>query len=276
MTCWELICHKSETKDIVMIFSLSRAYFTLSKRVLLWITLMRRDFPEHFCKNEQCEKWYKDLYQYGAYFGVRRAINLYPEKILYIAMEDPYNHAGFGILTSRVKTGFTRCWLRFPEQNFIGLLKVVKRQKTSSTLNNSYAASVFETDGFNAIKRNFVRSSTFIYGLTKLKKYTNDDWKSVVEWIHKHFKVNLIDWQTGDITFYGELKDGYDFSFVTETPYDNNGSVRLRRSFYSKMLRYQISGTPGNNRRISCLNPHSTFNRINGQPIVIPVLQSLE
>ena len=104
----------------------------------------------------------------------------------------------------------------------------------------------------------------------------NDDWKFVVKWIHNHFKVNLIDWQTGDITFYGELKDGYDFSFVIETPYDNNGSVRLRKSFYSRMLQYQIAGTPGNNRRISCLNPHSTFNRINGQPIEIPVLQSLE
>jgi hypothetical protein len=69
---WELVIYRLSAQDVGRVFQTCRERRENSKRFSLWSVLLARDFPEHLKKfkppPEVREKWYKDLYENGAYF----------------------------------------------------------------------------------------------------------------------------------------------------------------------------------------------------------------
>lgn len=250
LSIWRLICYRLLPRDILTVFLLSKSHLVLSKQRELWSVLLNRDFPEHYaiCESKP-DQWYKDLYQYGAYFIVDSFINLYPRKILYTAFAE---HARWGVLTGRRGKGVERSYLRRPFENYVGVSRLEDHKTVDSTRLGYRSIPIPNANLVFIASSQYDPTSPNRYNLCPLKRYESRRWKPVLEWLNCHFEIETLDVQilqgnvsdlipdhTGvGVLFYfrGQLREGWVLSLAAIDPRDIEISNYLSEVVYPYAL----------------------------------------
>jgi len=294
LAAWELISRHLNAPDICTVFIMRRSHRTLRERESLWRTLRKRDFPEHvnLCPAQENGIWYRDLYQYGAYFGLRRAVNLYPEKVLFTCFQPKgwrrqrESSFDFGVLTSRVKTGFTRCWQRFPGQLDVSLVNPSELESEEHEallkMPQSSASALRDPSLYNLLFVRLPTGTNHKFKTFPLTRYDDSAYIPIVDWLHRHFFIALIDQQGGCITFFGKLRPGYELSCLQTNnrsdPEMKEWTAAIRHTTFKCTLSSSRLGVPF---FVGCVDyqyndkhPHDfrsfDFNQINGKGLKIP------
>jgi hypothetical protein len=227
----------------------------------LWSILLKRDFPEHYaiCESKP-DEWYKDLYQYGAYFIVDSSINLYPGRVVRTAFAE---NSRFGILTSRSKRGFQswnkRSYLRRPFEQYAGLSELEGYGGINSSIFKSNqllygSVVVHDTNVVFTKSAEYSYANHKLHGLCPLKRYQSRRWNPVLVWLRSVFEIETLDVQIlrgtiGDFIpdttefrtyfhFRGQLRKGHILSFATINPMDIEISDYLSTVVYPYTLGY--------------------------------------
>ena len=218
LTAWILICHRLEIRDVVSLFKTCRLLVELSAKSGLWRFLMRRDYPEHhhnMKRSENCDQWYKELHQYGAYFLIHGDTFLYPIKVEYIV---PPSNLGMRppIMTSRKSCeDATFSCLRFPGQMFVRLEDykvespfVMEEESWLAFGGRELRFGRGKTRGsFKLTERRFGRGETNC--ALELEKFDCAKWNLVVRWILMRFETEKIVCADDEIRFSGKLHHGF-------------------------------------------------------------------
>jgi len=250
---WELVCYRLETQSIVAIFKTSKMLNSLSKRLQLWSELMNRDFAVYasFLALDYREWLYKELYKYGAYFGIEEYINLYPGKILYAFF---HYDLGIGIVTSRdpLTLDTDRVYLRIPTENhvnIVGHISSINGEERDQQIEDLTFAEDNLRDKDCGYSKFQYKNGKYIFvrlskknGITfPLKKVDSSLWDLVVDWLHKHFKIERIDVFYFTVKFTGRLLEGNILSTTDPDNIYNDEMSDISKTLSQGIMNYTLT-----------------------------------
>ena len=214
---WSLVCLHVRIPDVISLFKTCRDLRSLSEKPQMWSNLMRRDFPEHFplAKPEEMAAWFKDLYQFGAFFAIQTSIPLYPYGIICIASGLQTGGKRLApdsgkVLTTRGRTSEYN-FLRLPHQNYVSLmLKTALHDYQTVYLPNVDPREV-NYCRVRSLATVFLHSRDEIrhFEMSKISPWCSTQFDDIVNWMVKHFEVQNSDYDDGEIEFIGRLRKGH-------------------------------------------------------------------
>jgi hypothetical protein len=200
---------------------------------------MKRDFPEHYLlsKTTDHKDWYKDLYEFGAYFGLRTSIPLLPHKLVCTGPGVRKNIQNkkkslaqpIKIMTTRKRTSESD-FLRYPHQNFVAL-------EDKRTLNSKQTKILLTLDqkdinhtNLRLIPHIFLHCQKKLqcFVMNKISKWKDIRFDAIVFWMLTHFEVEKANWDDG-IEFLGKLRKGH---ILEPNPQGMSESLWLQTKVY--------------------------------------------
>jgi hypothetical protein len=278
----ELVCHSCRVPDMIALFKTCRELHSLSKRISLWSTLLRRDFPIHadVVPPGSQRTWFQDLYQYGAFFGIDTRIHLFPSKCVYFAQ-----FCNRFVMTSRKDEGFLngRVWARKVGVNYVGIADRRQVKRNAEALEtfeqllktNPTEHSEFELDydrHFFTRMRNDMNCC-----LANLLKYDASPWDELEEWLHEHFEIEKIVVDDCTCDFKGRLLKGNIVGSV-DPSFSPRDMEQISDAMCLTTLIYSISADrdSGWKAEMFCREIDATFITMNDEPIPFRELEEAD